>query len=178
MQNFSKERWINIPGYEGSYMVSNIGRVTSLDREATTKTGKKRFYKGKILKFGFHPFGYPKVNLCSQGSHECRFVHRLVCESFRGPKDKPYEVAHKDGNPKNCRLKNVIWCLPVENQAHRKIHGTLLIREKHPMAKLNEMEVSEIKASLNRGVSQYKIAKIYNVCRTTIQAIATGRSWR
>lgn len=32
MENLSNEMWKDIIGYEGLYMVSNLGRVKSLDR--------------------------------------------------------------------------------------------------------------------------------------------------
>ena len=43
------EEWKDIVGYEGVYMVSNLGRVKSLDRKVEYLDGRKYFYKGKIL---------------------------------------------------------------------------------------------------------------------------------
>ena len=46
------EIWKPIKNYEGLYEVSNMGRVKSLDRETIDSMGRKRCFKGKILKFG------------------------------------------------------------------------------------------------------------------------------
>lgn len=43
------EIWKDIPGYEGMYQASNIGRVRSLDRVVGYKSDKTRVYPGKIL---------------------------------------------------------------------------------------------------------------------------------
>ncbi len=46
----NEEIWRDIKGYEGTYQVSNWGRVRSIDREVVFKGGSKRWIKGKILK--------------------------------------------------------------------------------------------------------------------------------
>ena len=43
-----EEIWRDIKGYEGYYMVSNLGRVKSLDRYILKSNGRKEFNKGKI----------------------------------------------------------------------------------------------------------------------------------
>ena len=48
--NNKKEIWKDVPEYNGIYMVSNLGRVKSLDRILIEKTGKTRNVKGRILK--------------------------------------------------------------------------------------------------------------------------------
>lgn len=122
-------------------------------------------------------FGYEKVNLQKSGKKECVFVHRIVCASFKGNRHKPYEVAHYDGNPSNNNIENLRWALPIENQSDRKRHGTRLVKEKHPRAKLSQSDVDDIRKRLIEGQTQNYIANIYNVSRTCISSISTGRSW-
>ena len=49
-----KEIWKDIPGYEGLYQASNLGRIKSLDKvvfqKAKNNSVSKHIYKGKILK--------------------------------------------------------------------------------------------------------------------------------
>lgn len=44
------EIWKDIKNYEGYYMISNYGRVKSLDRYVKTKNNSVKLHKGKILK--------------------------------------------------------------------------------------------------------------------------------
>lgn len=49
---------------------------------------------------------------------------------------------------------------------------------KNGMAKLNERKVREIKELLKQGISQYKIAKKYNVSRSAILKIHLNKTWQ
>ena len=44
------EEWKIIDGYDGQYMVSNLGRVKSLERWVRSKPGVHRIKKEQILK--------------------------------------------------------------------------------------------------------------------------------
>lgn len=57
------EIWRDIKGYP-NYMVSNMGRVKSLDRWVNSKSGSLRFSKGKILSHNIDKDGYHSVTLC------------------------------------------------------------------------------------------------------------------
>lgn len=53
LQKNYEEIWKDIPGYEGLYQVSNLGRVKSLDRTIIIKnkfSKYKRHYEEKITK--------------------------------------------------------------------------------------------------------------------------------
>lgn len=49
---------------------------------------------------------------------------------------------------------------------------------RHYAAKLNEEKVKEIRRLLRAGVEQRRIGEQFNVARTTIMQIATGRTWK
>ena len=49
--------------------------------------------------------------------------------------------------------------------------------ERNSKAKLNESQVKEIKLMLKDGIKQKVISKIYNVCPSAIQKIASGLNW-
>jgi hypothetical protein len=50
VKNIKGETWKDIPGYEESYQVSNMGRVKSLDRIIPHPRLYQQFVKGRILK--------------------------------------------------------------------------------------------------------------------------------
>ncbi|QEM09126.1 NUMOD4 domain-containing protein [Mucilaginibacter rubeus] len=48
------EIWKDVPGFEGSYQASSLGRVKSLDRTVPHPQLYKQFVKGRILKQSVH----------------------------------------------------------------------------------------------------------------------------
>ena len=110
-----EEIWKDIEGYEGSYQVSNLGRVRSLDRVCIMKNGLKRLQKGRIMAFCIGHDGYYLVKLCSKSSKVGYRVHRLVAQAFiANPNNYPY-INHKDENKHNNSVDNLEWCTPKYN---------------------------------------------------------------
>lgn len=104
-----KEEWRDIPGYEGLYQVSNLGRVRSLDRYVDHGQ-TKALRKGRILKQGRASGGYMMVQLCNGGGGSNKLVHRLVADLFVPNVENLAEVNHKDENKENNRADNLEWC--------------------------------------------------------------------
>ena len=100
------EIWKSIPGYEGSYMVSNYGRVRSLDR--LDSRGHK--VKGRILKQNSTKYGYKQVNLSKNGAKKMLSIHRLVATAFVPNPNEYLEVNHIDENKSNNKFENLEWC--------------------------------------------------------------------
>jgi len=110
-----KEEWRDIKDYEGTYKVSNTGKIKSLDRYIDYSNGKTYFYKGIFLKPQKHPAGYLQVGLSLNGETNSLLIHRLVAEAFiENPNNLP-EVNHKDENKKNNFINNLEWCTEIYN---------------------------------------------------------------
>jgi hypothetical protein len=113
-----KEIWKDIPGYEGLYQISNLGRVKSLDRIVTSKIGVKKSVKGKIMKNCINGNQYSYVNLSLNKKFKSKKIHRLIAIVFiPNPENKPC-VNHKDGNKLNNSIDNLEWVTMGENQKH------------------------------------------------------------
>lgn len=108
-----QEVWKDIPGYEGFYQVSNLGKVKSIFRRVNSKHGSKRKVKERILKPG--GIKYLSVELCKNGIHKYHSVHRLVAIAFiPNIYNKPC-IDHIDANPKNNRIDNLRWVTHSQN---------------------------------------------------------------
>ena len=70
-----EEIWKDVVGYEGSYKVSNAGKIKSL-----------KFNKEKILKQPINKNGYCVVCLCFEGKQKLKQVQQIVAQSFLGHK--------------------------------------------------------------------------------------------
>lgn len=119
-----EEEWRPVVGYEGSYEVSDQGRVRSLDR--TYLRGTTRVViRGRLLKFVTTRSGHLSLHLSIDGVTKGFLVHRLVALAFLGPPPtgKPY-VLHGPGGPADNRLSNIRWGNAAENMEDAVKDGT------------------------------------------------------
>lgn len=112
------EVWKDIPGYEGLYQVSNLGRVKSLPKR---KGRGKGYATGeRIVRHSINSRGYCNVVICKDGKTKTFALHRLVAESFvDNPLELP-EVDHIDRNKANNRVCNLRWATRAENNINRR----------------------------------------------------------
>lgn len=115
------EVWRPIPGYEGCYEASDLGRIRSLPR--TVRFGNyQRRIKGRTRKpVNLGP--YLAVNLSVDGKAKMRTVHQLVLEAFIGPRPHGQEACHNNGDPHDNRLENLRWDTKSANSYDALQHG-------------------------------------------------------
>lgn len=107
------EIWKAIDGFEGSYEISNTGKVKALERVVMNNGGMQRKHE-RILKANYSN-GHAMVILCKEGKTYPRFVHRLVaCAFIPNPDNKPV-VDHIDTDPTNNCVDNLRWVTVKEN---------------------------------------------------------------
>jgi hypothetical protein len=167
------EIWKDIPGYEGLYQVSNLGRVKSLPRQLGARfRNNDYFLKPYIDKAGYYRFSLMKDN---KFKHFC--LHRLVAICFISNPENKKTVNHEDGDKSNNTIGNLSWMTMKENNIHAYNNGLKLRCDGHGMAKLTNNDVLEIRELL-KTMKQCDIAKKYNVYPTTISRIAVGINWK
>lgn len=167
-----QETWKDIPGFEGAYQVSDLGRVRSLDRVILVR-GFPRRLRSRIVAPQRHSGGYRKLQLAG---HQ-KFVHRLVAAAFLGPCPEGKEVAHLDNDRANNALSNLAYLTHQENLDHMLKHGTRWRGETHPMAVLTTDDVRQIRQLAAQGITQRAIAEHYPVTDRTIGAIVRKDRW-
>ena len=170
-----EEVWKDIPGYEGLYQVSNLGRVKSLPhwiqrRNVLTGGVSKVLTPEKILKPQPQKSGHLDVKL---GTHPAKHhrIHRLVMLAFCGPCPPGMEVCHNDSNPANNRLDNHRYDTHLNNQIDMAYVGN------RSRQIIKVPQVYEIRARLARGDTCKDIAKDYGVDKSTISKIKGGRNF-
>lgn len=76
------EVWKTIPGYEGIYEASNLGRIKSLERIwFCKKNNSNSLIKERVLNPVINRSGYFKTTICKDKKRKQVLIHRLVLES-------------------------------------------------------------------------------------------------
>jgi hypothetical protein len=89
------ELWRDIPGWSGSYQISNRGRVKSLQRIIVRRNNVPCTVSERVLRQKRHPrTGLLTVTLAHAGRHRTAHVHKLVDDVFG-------DVAQMVGGPDN-----------------------------------------------------------------------------
>lgn len=125
------EEWRAVVGFEGSYEVSDQGRVRSLDRveifeRVVWQTGERcvvsRRHRGTILiPEKVKGSNYLRVRL---GNDSKIYVHTIVLKAFKGPAPEGCECLHGDGDRTNNCDFNLRWGTRLENVHDAIRHGT------------------------------------------------------
>lgn len=153
-----KEIWKDIPDFAG-YQISNLGRIKSF----------LRYKNGKILKPQIGTTGYYSIvfraNMTSIRIH----IHRLVGLIFIDKLPNTYQINHKDGNKLNNNSKNLEWVTDSGNRYHAY---------EHQLRKcFDQQDVFQILFLRKQNIKVTKIAKIFNVHKTTIYRLLKGTTY-
>lgn len=109
------ETWLPVPGFEGYYEVSDLGRVRSLDR-VVPRPGSDMRIKGKILKPEYRRnTGYLMIKLVNGDRVKKYYMHRLVLTVFRGEPEPGQEGCHANDIRTDNRLCNLRWDTHLAN---------------------------------------------------------------
>jgi hypothetical protein len=156
------EEWKDVVGFEGSYQVSNMGRVRS----------------SRVLKPGSSGKGYKAISLWVNGKAKRVRVHKLVLEAFVGPCPPGMECCHGDSDRTNNALSNLRWDTKKNNAKDRDEAGGTAKGSKHGRSVIDENTAREVKRLLAMNESPAIIAKQLGIKRYIVMNIKQNHSWR
>lgn len=170
------ERWLPVPGWEGSYEVSDQGRVKT--------TTRRWMRKEKFLRPQRTARGYLMMDLSLDGKTKHMLLHRMVMFAFVGVRPSDVQVNHINGNPLDNRLVNLEFVSAKENKRHAmEVLGKLprprmFYGEESVQAKLTTEAVLEIRRLYQEGEGMRSLGRQFGVTHPTIRKIVLNQTWK
>ncbi|QVW70525.1 NUMOD4 motif-containing HNH endonuclease [Myxococcus xanthus] len=170
------EEWRPVPGFDGWYEVSNLGRVRSWRTRAKLccRADSPRVVPGRDRK------GYRAVKLTHPVLGKIAVgVHHLVLAAFVGPRPHGLICDHINANRSDNRSENLRWVTAPENIRHAAALGRM---DGRPGARshspLTESDVRKIRRLRFTGERLKSLAVQFGVSLTTVSTIGRGRTWK
>lgn len=185
---YALEIWKDIPGYEGIYQASTLGRFRSMVKRMRTRVGD-------ILNGSQLAIGYCYIRLTDANGLKTRHsAHRLILHTFDPLQGwETLDVNHKNGKKGDNRVVNLEWMTRAENilhaihliktfQANRAPKKVRVAKgrakgEDIKNSKLTADDVREMRRLYDAGTKQKVIAQLFNVCGPTVSMIVRRKQW-
>jgi len=160
------EVFLPIKEVHGAYLISNKGRVYSVE-------------KGKILSCYNNGAGYYNVLIymkCDPKRNWLRYLHRLVAQHFiPNPEGKKF-VNHIDHDKSNNCVENLEWVTAKENTKHGILNGKINSKLRGRTNQISDSQRCRAVVMRKTGLGINEIAKTFSFPRTTLSSVFNGRS--
>lgn len=165
------EQWKPVPGWEGFYEVSDLGRIKTLTRRCFDGRVRKEHVRAPAAKRNKPA----KITFICGDRIELHQVHRVVLAAFVGPAPAGLWGLHRDDDKRNNRLNNLYYGTPQQNADDRVANGNSPQGMKHGRHKLTDADVHMIRSSPETGRA---LALELNVSYGLIGHVRTRRNWK
>ena len=188
------EIWKDVVGYEGSYQVSNIGRVKSVPRVIIRGNGWPHPVRERILRPAKKSDGYLSCALCVGKKLRSFTIHRLVASAFLAnnlPDSADVTVDHINGVKTDNRAENLEYVTRTENVRRSFKMGLQPSKNGvlNGLAKLTQSQADMIRECYGHSLNQCCkkgskpfpsrwLAKAFKTNKKTVLKIISGESYR
>ena len=117
LESLPDEIWKDIPGYEGLYQASNLGRIKSLERFKKNYS-KLQKVESKIITQQLNWKGYCVATLSKNSKTFRTNVHIFIAKTFIDNPENKKTVNHKNGIKTDNYIENLEWNTHSENHKH------------------------------------------------------------
>jgi hypothetical protein len=167
------ENWIEIKGYNGKYLISDLGNV-----KTKHKNGTETIKKGYISKTN----QYYKIGLYSNGKTKNYEVHKLVAMCFLNhtPNGLKLVVDHKDNNKLNNKVCNLqIVTQRLNTQKNRINANKILGIKKKPSGRFEaSIKINGKKVYLGLFETDLKAGAIYQKANNSLSSYENPKQFR
>lgn len=162
------ENWKDVVGFEGLYMVSDLGRVYGVK-------------KNKILKPYKDKKGYIRANLTDGNIRKNSRVHRLVAIAFINNPNNYDSINHKDEDKTNNKLENLEWC---DNEYNNKYGSGRIRASKNTCKKVGQYNldgelIKEWESLISTKQGGFCVSSVSSCCHNrNNRNIHKGHIWK
>lgn len=185
-ESIINEEWREVPGWDGRYSVSNLGRVRTNYVDYNNHTGilvRKKVENIRVPTV--HPKGYFYISLSAPKKRWFVGVHKLIALAFIANPNNYTIINHKNGQKTDNRIENLEWCSHKQNMHHAWRTGLMknarLTGVKHHRARLCDDDIRFIRkliTDFSDIAKKREIATLYHISIYTINDILKRRSWK
>lgn len=180
MLNGNNEIWKDIPGFEGRYQASSLGRIRSIQDNHGN-------YREQTRATWVSSKGYVYVQLFVKDVRHNVSVHHAVASAFIPNPDKKKTVNHIDGDKQNNQVTNLEWNTHSENLKHAHATGLKKGQEHFKGVKLGTTSrfhnvtydpskdrwIASVKSQGKMYAKRFPVA-IYGDCAEILAAVAVN----
>ena len=160
-----EEIWKEIYGFDGDYMVSNLGNVESL------KYGKERLLKPRTSRKGYLSVALHKGKIREEWK-----VHRLVATYFVPNPNNYTDINHIDENKQNNCVDNLEWCDKTYNNNYGHRNKNISIKNKnHPSLSKKVLQFKLDGTFVKEWESTMDVQRNLGFCQSSISACCRGK---
>lgn len=166
----TEERFVPVQGFEGRFWISDFGRIISYDKRRSIVN---------FMRFHIDVCGYYQTQLRMKPLSRKVRVHTLVGEHYVERNDSSHLlINHLTGVKLWNYYKDLEWGDHASNSKHAVKTGLFNIKgEKHPMSKLTEDNVRELRRLRQEGWTYGKLGKLFSIERRQASDVARGVNW-
>ena len=162
------EEWRDVVGWEGLYVVSNMGRIVFLHRMVSNGKSVREILP-KLCKLTINTDGYAVVHIHVNNKVFRRLVHRIVADAFIPNPNGKTEIDHINTLRDDNRVENLRWVTSSENS-----HNPITLKRNQeaglkmgkPIAKVKDGLIIEsypsIKSAKKAGYNEQTISRSLN----------------
>lgn len=123
VKSLPKERWLPVPGLEGIYEISNMGRIKGVGRYIKRSDGLEYFRRERICKVNTSKKnGYATMMFWHDSSYISMAIAPIVMKVFgKESKEKSSVIGYKDGDRTNLAISNLFWRNRIFPRKTRKV---------------------------------------------------------
>ena len=165
----------HVVGFPG-YAVSSTGRIFTCRKVGYAARGFSSEWR-EMRQRPTKKHGYLFVCMRRDQRVFTRTVHRVVLETFVGPRPDGSECCHHNDIPSDNEIRNLRWGTRASNRADATRNGGGNSGARNGRAKLTADDVSHVRTLLSCGHTCAEISRAFGVSHVSISRIKHDRSW-
>ena len=162
------EEWKPVVGFEGMYLISNLGNIKTVAKIIMRRDGKPQHIHECNRKYALDNKGYYITGLNCNDILTTIKVHREIAKAFIPNPHNKAQVNHINGIKTDNRVENLEWCSNADNMYHAQVNN-LVANLPKPVIQctMSGTFVARYDSLLSAERAGFKVSAISAICNKT-----------